>query len=73
MATMSTIKQPKKNDHDTEKDMNRTNSYWRKATRQYSVDKLSKHGWKWPKTHDGKNTKLLRPELAQIMIDMLGI
>ena len=62
----------KKNpDHDTEKDMNRTRTHWRKANRQYLVDQLSKHGWRWPKTPDGKNTKPLKPELAQIMI--LGI
>jgi len=60
-------------DHDTEKDMNRTRTHWRKANRQYLVDQLSKHGWRWPKTPDGKNAKLLKPELAQIMIDILGI
>ena len=59
--------------HDTEKDMNRTKTHWRKASRQYLVDQLSKHGWRWPKTPDGKNAKLLKPELAQIMIDILGI
>ena len=59
--------------HDTEKDMNRTKTHWRKASRQYLVDQLSKHGWRWPKTPDGKNAKPLKPELAQIMIDMLGI
>ena len=64
----------KKNpDHDTEKDMSRSRTHWRKAHRGYLVDQLSKHGWKWPKTPDGKNAKLLKPELAQIMIDILGI
>ena len=53
--------------------MNRTKTHWRKASRQYLVDQLPKHGWKWPKTPDGKNAKLLKPELAQIMIDILGI
>ena len=59
--------------HDTEKDMSRSRTHWRKAYRGYLVDQLSKHGWKWPKTAEGKNTKLLKPELAQIMIDLLGI
>ena len=36
--------------------MNRTRSHWRKATKGYLVDQLSKHGWKWPETH-GQNTK----------------
>ena len=40
--------------HDTEKNENRTRTHWRKATRQYLVDQLSKHGWKWPKTPYGK-------------------
>ena len=53
--------------------MNRTRTHWRQANRGYLVDQLSKHGWKWPKTPDGKNAKLLKPELAQIMIDILGI
>ena len=52
--------------------MNRTKTYWRQVNRQYLVDQLSKHGWRWPKTPEGKNTKLLKPELAQIMIDILG-
>ena len=63
----------KKPTHDTEKDMSRSRTHWRQATRGYLVDQLSKHGWKWPKTPDGKNAKLLKPELAQIMIDILGI
>ena len=41
--------------------------------RGYSVDQLFKHGWKWPKTPDGTNTKLTQKELGQIMIDLLGI
>ena len=45
---------PKKTDHDTEKDMNRTRTHWRKTSRQYLIDQLSKHGWKLPKTPDGK-------------------
>ena len=53
--------------------MSRSRTHWRKAHRGYLVDQLSKHGWKWPKTPDGKNAKLLKPELAQIMIDILGI
>ena len=53
--------------------MNRTKTYWRKTGRQYLVDPLSKHGWRWPKTPEGKNTKLLKPELAESMIDILGI
>ena len=44
--------------HDTEKDENRTRTHWRKATRQYLVDRLSKHGWKWPATPDGKMQNL---------------
>ena len=49
-------KPPKKDNplHDTEKDMNRTRTHWRKAPRQYLVDQLAKHGWRWPKTPDGK-------------------
>ena len=47
--------------HDTEKDMSRSRTHWRKANRGYLVDQLSKHGWKWPKTSDGKNEKLLKP------------
>ena len=53
--------------------MNRTKTYWRQVNRQYLVDQLSKHGWRWPKTPEGKNAKPLKPELAQIMIDILGI
>ena len=53
--------------------MNRTRTHWRKAHRGYLVDQLSKHGWRWPKTPEGTNAKLLKPELAQIMIDLLGI
>ena len=53
--------------------MNRTRSHWRKATKGYLVDQLSKHGWKWSKTPVEKKVKLLKPELAQIMIDLLGI
>ena len=34
--------------------MNRTRSHWRKATKGYLVDQLSKHGWKWSKTPDEK-------------------
>ena len=60
-------------DHDTEKDMNRTRTHWRQANRGYLVDQLSKHGWKWPKTPDGKNAKLLKPDLYKIMIELLGI
>ena len=57
----------------TQKDMNRSRTHWRKAHRGYLVDQLSKHGWGWPKTAEGKNAKLLKPELAQIMIVLLGI
>ena len=53
--------------------MNRTRTHLRKANRQYLVDQLSEHGWRWPKTPDGKNAKPLKPELAQIMIDILGL
>ena len=53
--------------------MSRSRTHWRNAHRGYLVDQLSKHGWKWPKTADGKNTKILKPELAQIVIDLLGI
>ena len=46
---------PKPNpDHDAEKDDNRTRTHWRKTKRGYLVDQLSKHGWRWPKTPDGK-------------------
>ena len=44
--------------HDTEKDENRTRTHWRKAKRGYSVDQLAKHGWRWPKTPDGKMQNL---------------
>ena len=53
--------------------MNRTKAYWRQAKRGYLVDQLFKYGWKWPKTPDGKNAKLLQKELAQIMINMLEL
>ena len=43
--------------HDTEKDMSRSGTHWRKAYRGYLVDQLSKYGWKWPKTAEGKNTQ----------------
>ena len=59
--------------HDTEKDENRTRTHWRKATRGYLVYHLAKHEWKWPKTPEGKNAKLLRKGLAQIMIELSGI
>ena len=59
--------------HDTEKDMSRSRTHWRKAYRGYLVDQLSKHGWKWPKSPDGKNAKLLKPALYKIMIELLGI
>ena len=50
--------------------MNRTRSHWRKATKVYLVDQLFKHGWKWPnKMQKNKSQK----ELAQIMIDLLGL
>ena len=68
-----TIEKDKHPLHDTEMDMNRTRTHWRKAPRQHLVDQLSKHNWKLQKTSDGKNAKLLRPELAQIMIDLLNI
>ena len=67
-----TIDKNKTPDHDTEKGMNRTRTHWRTAKRGYLVHQLSKHGWKWPKTPDVKNTKTLQ-ELAQIMTDLLGI
>ena len=69
----NTVEKKKKPDHDTEKDMNRTRTHWRQATRGYLVDQLSKHGWKWPKSPDGKNAKLLKPALYKIMIELLGI
>jgi len=69
----NTVEKNKKPDHDTEKDMNRTRTHWRQATRGYLVDQLSKHGWKWPKSSDGKNAKLLKPALYKIMIELLGI
>ena len=69
----NTVEKNKKPDHDTEKDMNRTRTHWRQATRGYLVDQLSKHGWKWPKSPDGKNAKLLKPALYKIMIELLGI
>ena len=48
--------------------------HWRKTQRVHLVDQLAKHGWRWPKTPDGKrNAKLAQKELAQIMIDLLGI
>ena len=59
--------------HDTEKDDNRTRTHWRKAKRLYLVGQLAKHGWRWPKTRDGRNAKLAQKELAQIMIDLLGL
>ena len=68
-----TNKKKKTPDHDTEKDMSRSRTHWRKANRGYLVDQLSKHGWKWPKTPDGKNAKLLKPALYKIMIELLGI
>ena len=69
-------KTPQKKDnplHDTEKDMNRTRTHWRKAPRQYLVDQLAKHGWRWPRTSDGTNAKLTQQEFGQIMVDLLGI
>ena len=35
------------------------------------TEQLFKRGWKWPKKPDGENVKLKRPELQQIMIDLL--
>ena len=49
-----TVEKNKKPDHDTEKEMNRSRTHWRKAHRGYLVDQLSKHGWRWPKTAEGK-------------------
>ena len=43
--------------HDTEKDENRNRTHWRKASIQYSVNQLFKHGWRWPKTQDVKSPK----------------
>ena len=63
---------PTRPDHDTEKDENRTKTHWRKAAKGYLVYQLSKHGWKWQKTQS-KNTKVSQTELAQIMIDLLGL
>ena len=40
--------------HGTEKGTSMSTTHWRKATMQYLVDQLSKHGWKWPKTSGGK-------------------
>ena len=37
------------------------------------MDHLFKYGWEWPKTPDGKNAKISQQELAQIMIDILGL
>ena len=48
-------------------------THWRKATMGHVTEQLFKRGWKLPKTPEGKNTKLKRPELQQIMIDLLGI
>ena len=63
----------KKPVHDTEKDMSRSRTHWRNAHRGYLVDQLSKHGWKLPKTAEGNNAKKMKPEFAQVMIDLLGI
>ena len=52
--------------------MNRSRTHWRKASRQYLADQLFKHGWKLPKAQMN-NAKLLRPELTQIMIDLLEV
>ena len=64
-----TINKPK---HDTEKGTSMSKTHWRKTTRQHLADQLSKHGWKWPKTPAG-NMQLKRPELQQIMYNLLGI
>ena len=55
----------KKNpDHDTEKDTRRSRTHWRKAYRGYLVDQLSKHGWKWPKTAEGKKRKTFETRIG---------
>ena len=48
---------PERPKHDTEKDDNKTKTYWRTATRDYLVDQLSKHGWKWSKNTRGETYK----------------
>ena len=62
-----------KPDHDTEKDENRTRTHWRKAKRECLVYQLFKHGWRWPKSSDGGSAKLSRQELAQIVIEIIGL
>ena len=64
---------PTRPDHDTEQDENRTKTHWRKATKGYLVDQSSEHGWKLQKTQNGKMQKFHKKELAQIMIDLLGL
>ena len=59
--------------HDTEMDTSMSKTHWRKATMGHVTEQLFKRGWKWPKTPKGKKAKLKRPELQQIMIDLLGI
>lgn len=66
-----TKKEPPK--HDTELDESRSKSHWKSQTRGYLVDQLSKRGWKWPKDSAGKNVKLIKKDLTQIMTDMLGL
>ena len=44
--------------------MNRTRAHWRKASRQYLVDQLSKHGWRWPKTPEGKKHKTFETRIG---------
>ena len=44
--------------------MNRTRTHWRKASRQYLVDQLSKHGWRWPKTPEGKKHKTFETRIG---------
>ena len=65
-----TINKPK---HDTEKDTSMSKTHGRKTTIGHVTEQLFKRGWKWSKTPDGKNAKLKRPELQQIVIDVLGI
>ena len=58
--------------HDTEKDEIKTRTL-EKNTKVYLVDQLAKHGWRRPKTPYGRNAKLAQRELAQIMVDLLGV
>ena len=41
-----------------------------KTTMGHVTEQLFKRGWKWPETPEGKNAKLKRAELQQIVIDL---